>query len=64
MADITIPQIALELRLAPRQVQPTVGLLDGVPTVQCIARYRKEATASLNEVDITNIRASKNVRAR
>jgi|AP95_1055475.scaffolds.fasta_scaffold81694_3 uncharacterized protein len=64
MADITIPQIALELRLAPRQVQATVGLLDGGATVPFIARYRKEATASLNEVDITNIRASKNVRAR
>ena len=38
------------------QVQATVGLLDDGATVPFIARYRKEATASLNEVAITNIR--------
>ena len=42
--------------MARQQVQATVGLLDDGATVPFIARYRKEATASLNEVDITNIR--------
>ena len=37
-------------------MQATVGLLDDGATVPFIARYRKEATASLNEVAITNIR--------
>ena len=56
MADITIPQIAQELRLTRGQVNATVGLLNDGATVPFIARYRKEATASLNEVDITKIR--------
>ena len=38
------------------QVQATVELLDDGATVPFIARYRKEATASLDEVAITNIR--------
>ena len=38
------------------QVQATVGLLDDGATVPFIARYRKEATSTLNEVEITDIR--------
>ena len=56
MIDVAIPQIALELRLTQGQVQATVGLLDDGATVPFIARYRKEATASLDEVAITSIR--------
>jgi uncharacterized protein len=56
MSDIAIPQIAHALHLAQSQVQATVSLLDDGATVPFIARYRKEATASLDEVDITNIR--------
>ena len=56
MTDIEIPQIAHELHLAQSQVRATVGLLDDGATVPFIARYRKEATASLDEVAITNIR--------
>jgi uncharacterized protein len=56
MIDIVIPQIAQELHLTHGQVHATVGLLDDGATVPFIARYRKEATASLDEVSITNIR--------
>ena len=56
MVDFPIPQIAQELRLAQGQVAATVSLLDDGATVPFIARYRKENTASLDEVAITNIR--------
>ena len=56
MIDVAIPRIAQELHLTQGQVHATVGLLDDGATVPFIARYRKEATASLNEVAITNIR--------
>ena len=54
--DVAIPQIARELQLTQGQVQATGDLLDSGATVPFIARYRKEATASLNEVAITRIR--------
>ena len=56
MIDAAIPQIARELQLTQGQVQATVGLLHDGTTVPFIARYRKEATASLDEVVITSIR--------
>ena len=56
MIDVAIPQIAQELQLSRGQVQATVGMLDDGATVPFIARYRKEATASLDEVAITSIR--------
>ena len=56
MIDIAIPQIAQELKLGRGQVAATVGLLDDGGTVPFIARYRKENTASLDEVAITSIR--------
>ena len=54
--DVAIPQIARELQLTQGQVQATVGLLDDGATVPFVARYRKEATSSLDEVAITSIR--------
>jgi uncharacterized protein len=51
-----INQIATELKLAPRSVAATAQLLAEGGTVPFIARYRKEATGSLDEVAITNIR--------
>ena len=56
MIDFAISQIAQELRLGPGQVSATVSLLDDGATVPFIARYRKENTASLDEVAITDIR--------
>jgi uncharacterized protein len=54
--DVAIPQIARELQLIQGQVQAAVDLLDNGATVPFIARYRKEATGSLDEVAITSIR--------
>ncbi|HIL30595.1 MAG TPA: RNA-binding transcriptional accessory protein [Dehalococcoidia bacterium] len=56
MIDTAIPQIAQELKLAQGQVAATVNLLDDGASVPFIARYRKEDTASLDEVAITSIR--------
>jgi uncharacterized protein len=49
-------KIASELSLRPQQVTATAELLDGGATIPFIARYRKEATASLDEVAVTAIR--------
>ena len=56
MLDDPISQIAKDLRLRPGQVSATASLLDGGGTVPFIARYRKENTGSLDEVEITSIR--------
>src|ERR1051325_6017101 len=51
-----VDQIARELSLAPVQVRATGELLADAATVPFIARYRKEATGSLDEVAIATIR--------
>ena len=56
MTEVAIAQITRELQLTQRQVQATVELLDSGATVPFIARYRKEATGSLDEVAISDIR--------
>ena len=48
--------IAEQLNLGTRQVEKTIELLEQGATVPFIARYRKEATGSLNDVQITAIR--------
>lgn len=48
--------IANELKVLPNQVDATVGLLQGGASVPFIARYRKEATGSLDETLIVQIR--------
>ena len=48
--------IAQRLELGARQVERTVELLEQGATVPFIARYRKEMTGSLNEVQIAAIR--------
>lgn len=51
------PQIiATELRIKAEQVETVSTLLNDGATVPFIARYRKEATGSLDEVQITAIR--------
>lgn len=47
--------IAAEMQLSPSQVQAVLGLLDEKATVPFIARYRKEATGGLDEVQIRAI---------
>ncbi|WP_025145378.1 Tex family protein [Pedobacter jeongneungensis] len=48
--------IATELKVAEKQVTATVNLLDEGATVPFISRYRKEATGSLDEVEVAAIR--------
>ncbi len=56
MNEAHLPKIAQELGLILKQVQATADLLNEGATVPFIARYRKEATGSLDEVVITGIR--------
>ena len=56
MNEAHILKIAQELSLTPIQVQATADLLNEGATVPFIARYRKEATGSLDEVAITAVR--------
>ena len=48
--------IASQLNLGTRQVEKTIELLEQGATVPFIARYRKEMTGNLNEVQIAAIR--------
>ncbi|NLV92583.1 MAG: RNA-binding transcriptional accessory protein [Firmicutes bacterium] len=50
-------QIAQDTGLKKRQVQNTIELLDGGNTVPFIARYRKELTGELDEVQIRDVAA-------
>jgi uncharacterized protein len=56
MIETHIERIAIELQLAPKQVEAVALLLEEGATIPFIARYRKEATHSLDEVAITTIR--------
>ena len=56
MHDIT-RLIAAELRVSPAQVQAAVDLLDGGATVPFIARYRKEVTGGLDDVQLRELDA-------
>ena len=56
MNEKHIARIAHELNLTPQQVRATAGLLEEGATVPFIARYRKEATGSIDEVAIADIR--------
>ena len=48
--------ISKQLHLRPNQVRAAMELFSEGCTIPFIARYRKEATHSLDEVDLTNIR--------
>ena len=52
-----IHQVATELSLAPRQVAGALALFDAGNTLPFIARYRKEATGALNEVQLRDVHA-------
>jgi uncharacterized protein len=56
MSEAHIRKIAQELNLTSKQVQATADLLNDGATVPFIARYRKEATGSLDEIAITAVR--------
>ncbi|MDR2128559.1 MAG: RNA-binding transcriptional accessory protein, partial [Burkholderiaceae bacterium] len=48
-------QIAAELQVLPAQVTSAVALLDGGATVPFVARYRKEATGGLDDVQLRTL---------
>ena len=53
---MTIEQIiAAELKVKPQQVHAALELLDGGNTIPFIARYRKEATGTLDEEALRSI---------
>jgi uncharacterized protein len=56
MNTLHIAKIAKEFGIAEKQVMAAAELLSEGATVPFIARYRKEATGSLDEVVITDIR--------
>jgi uncharacterized protein len=56
MIEKHLARIVSELKLQPRQVAATAVLLEEGATVPFIARYRKEKTGELDEVQITSIR--------
>lgn len=56
MLERHVLKITQELGLQPRQVAATAVLLEEGATVPFIARYRKEKTGELDEVQITSIR--------
>ena len=52
-----VAQIAAEIRVTAAQVQSAVDLLDSGATVPFIARYRKEATQGLDDVQLRELEA-------
>ena len=52
-----IRQIASEIKVTEQQVQAAVELLDGGATVPFIARYRKEVTNGLDDVQLRELEA-------
>jgi uncharacterized protein len=56
MNEKHLARIAQELSIKTKQVRATADLLEDGATVPFIARYRKEATGSLDEVIVTAVR--------
>ena len=55
--DKILLQIAAELKVRPAQIHAAVELLDGGATVPFIARYRKEATDKLDDIQLRELEA-------
>ena len=50
-----LAQLATEIKIRPEQVQKTVQLLDDGATVPFIARYRKEVTGGLDDIQLREL---------
>ena len=50
-----LSQLAVEIKIRPEQVQAAVSLLDGGATVPFIARYRKEVTGGLDDIQLREL---------
>jgi uncharacterized protein len=48
-------QIALEIKVQDHQIKTAIDLLDGGATVPFIARYRKEATGGLDDIQLREL---------
>ncbi|HEX2780347.1 MAG TPA: Tex family protein, partial [Gemmatimonadaceae bacterium] len=56
LSSSLVQQIATELSLVPRQVAGTLALFAEGNTLPFVARYRKEATGGLDEVQLRDVR--------
>lgn len=56
MSETYVAEVSRELDLKPWQVEAVTGLLAEDATIPFIARYRKEATGNLDEIQVTAIR--------
>ena len=52
-----IAQIAQEIKVLPAQVKAAIDLIDGGATVPFIARYRKEQTQGLDDIQLRELEA-------
>ncbi|MBD8051045.1 Tex family protein [Limnohabitans radicicola] len=50
-----LAQLAIEIQIRPDQVKAAVELLDGGATVPFIARYRKEVTGGLDDIQLREL---------
>ncbi len=57
MQQTLFRQLADEIRIQEHQVRAAVDLLDGGATVPFIARYRKEATGGLDDIQLRELEA-------
>ncbi len=55
MKQSIVSQIALEIKVRESQVKAAVDLLDGGATVPFVARYRKEATEGLDDIQLREL---------
>ncbi len=56
LAPDIVARVATELSLAPQQVRSTLALFAEGATLPFVARYRKEATGGLDEVQLRDVR--------
>ena len=56
LAPVLVARVAAELSLAPQQVRSTLALFAEGATLPFIARYRKEVTGGLDEVQLRDVR--------
>ncbi len=50
-----IKQLSAELRLKTSQIKTTIELIDGGNTIPFIARYRKEMTGNLSDIQLREL---------
>ena len=56
LAPALVARVATELSINPQQVRSTLALFAEGATLPFIARYRKEVTGGLDEVQLRDVR--------